>query len=87
MIGDRKYWGKGLATDALRAVCDYAFTILGTRKLTAGVVAENAPIIKAFRRVGFLEEGRLRSKLLILGNYHEHVLFGCLKDEFVSDIN
>lgn len=81
MIGDRDYWGRGVATDALFAVCHYAFTTLGARKLTAGAVAANGAVIRAFQKIGFAEEGRLRGKLLISGEYFDHVLLGCFKNE------
>ncbi len=84
MIGAREYWGKGLATDALFATCQYTFNVLGARKLTAGAVAANGGVIKAFLKIGFKEEGRIRKKLLISGEYIDHVLLGCFKDELVS---
>ena len=84
MIGDRRYWGKGIATDALFALCQYAFNTQGARKLTAGAVAANEGVIKAFKKIGFSEEGRLRKKLLISGEYMDHVLLGCFADELIS---
>lgn len=81
MIGDREYWGKGMATDALFAICQYSFNILGARKLTAGAVAANVGVLKAFQKIGFSEEGHLRKKLLISGEYMDHVLLGCFRDE------
>ncbi|BAV33530.1 acetyltransferase [Sulfuricaulis limicola] len=81
MIGDRGYWGKGMATDALFAICNYAFNDLSARKLTAGAVSANKAVIRAFQKIGFLEEGRLRKKLLISGEYMDHVLLGCFREE------
>lgn len=81
MIGDRGLWGKGMATDALYAISHYAFDTLGVRKLTAGAVSANKGIIRAFQKIGFLEEGRLRKKLLISGEYMDHVLLGCFREE------
>lgn len=83
MIGDKSYWGKGIATDALHSVCDYAFTTLKARKLTAGGLAENEAVLKAFRRIGFSEEGRIRKKCLVEGAYMDHVLLGCFSDELI----
>jgi len=85
MIGNREYWGKGMATDALYAICDYAFNVLGARKLTAGAVSANKGVIKAFHKIGFLEEGRLRKKLLISCEYMDHVLLGCFREELRSE--
>jgi RimJ/RimL family protein N-acetyltransferase len=82
MIGERARWGCGLATDTLVTGCGYAFDQLHARKLTAGANAANGGVIAAFTRIGFVEEGRLREKLLVDGKYHDHVLMGCFQHEF-----
>jgi ribosomal-protein-alanine N-acetyltransferase len=83
MIGDKALWGKGVATDTLYALARYAFNTLAARKLTAGGLAANEAVLKAFRRIGFVEEGRIRGKCLVAGEYMDHVLLGCFCDELV----
>ncbi len=84
MIGNRKFWGKGMATDALTATCAYAFSELKARKLTAGALAPNQAVIRAFQKIGFVVEGRLRGKVYVDGDYVDHVLLGCFSNEFLS---
>jgi|APSaa5957512535_1039671.scaffolds.fasta_scaffold03665_8 [ribosomal protein S5]-alanine N-acetyltransferase len=84
MIGDREYWGKGLATDAIYSISKYAFDVLGVRKLTAGAISENIGVIKAFTNNGYKQEANLRKKLLISGVYMDHVLLGCFNDELIE---
>jgi ribosomal-protein-alanine N-acetyltransferase len=81
MIGDRNSWGKGLATEVLRVLCNFAFLSLNARKLTAGGLAVNISIIKAFKRIGFFEEGFLRKKVLIGDEYFDQILLGCFPEE------
>ena len=81
MIGDRSCWGKGAATDALSVVCEHAFGELQARKLTAGAMLDNVAMVKAFKKLGFCEEGRLRKRNLVGGEYCDHILFGCFQDE------
>lgn len=83
MLGERDFWGQGLATDVLRTVSKFAFDKLGARKLSAGAMAPNAAVVRAFLRVGYVEEGRLRRYLSIGGDYCDHVLLGCFKDELL----
>lgn len=83
MIGDRKVWGKGLATDILRTVSRFAFDDLNARKLTAGAMSPNEAVVKAFLRIGYVEEGRLRRHLPNDGGYCDHVLLGCFRDELL----
>lgn len=81
MIGNRDFRGKGLASDALHTACRYAFDELAARKLTAGAMAPNEPVIRAFKKIGFVEEGRLRNHLLVAGEQVDHVLLGCFEAE------
>lgn len=81
MLGDRDYWGQGLATDILRTVSRFAFDSLRARKLTAGAMSTNEAVVKAFLRIGYSEEARLRRQLPIAGDYCDHVLFGCFRNE------
>jgi [ribosomal protein S5]-alanine N-acetyltransferase len=81
MIGNRASWGKGMATDALRVTCGHAFDGLGARKLTAGAMSPNVAVIKAFLRIGFIEEGRLRAQFVVADRLADHVLLGCLSPE------
>ena len=83
MIGERNYWGKGLASDILRTACRFAFEKMHARKLTAGAMSPNIAVIMAFKRIGFIEEGRLRQQLITpdCNSYCDHVLFGCFKGE------
>lgn len=46
-------WNKGLATEAARAVIDYAFTTLGARGLFAGHHPENASSRRVLEKLGF----------------------------------
>ena len=85
MIGERDYWGKGLATDILRAISQYAFVEMGVRKLTAGAASPNVAVLKAFERIGYVEEARLRRHLSIEGEgYCDHILLGCFREELQS---
>lgn len=84
MLGERDFWGQGLATDVLRTLSKFAFGELGARKLSAGAMSPNAAVVKAFLRIGYVEEGRLRQQLSIEGGYCDHVLLGCFKNELLE---
>jgi ribosomal-protein-alanine N-acetyltransferase len=82
MIGERSYWGKGHAIDVLRTISIHSFKSLGARKLTAGAMSPNAAVVRAFERIGFVIEARLRQHLSTgNGVYCDHVLLGCFKEE------
>jgi len=52
-IGDRANWGKGYATKAIHIACKYCFEVLSVRKITAGYIANNIAMERAFIKNGF----------------------------------
>jgi len=79
LIGERNYWGKGYAPDAIRLVVDYAFRVLNLHKLTAGCYEENKGSIKAFQKVGFVIEGVRKQHYYCNGEFTDSILMGILR--------
>lgn len=61
----KKYWGKGLATEASQACLDYGFHTLKLKRITAMVVPDNKGSINVLEKLGFafekevMEDGEL----------------------------
>lgn len=53
LIGDKEYWGKGVATEVTQAMVDFAFTTLGLGEVNLGVRPDNAPAIRVYEKCGF----------------------------------
>jgi ribosomal-protein-alanine N-acetyltransferase len=88
MIGNRNYWGRGLAQDTIAALARWAFDDAGMRRLTAGAMAINPAMIRVFEKLGFQREGCLREQdPLREGGYCDHILLGCMRNEFRGTIN
>jgi ribosomal-protein-alanine N-acetyltransferase len=49
---NRKYWGRGFATEAARACMDYAFERLGSRRVISLIRPENTPSRRVAERNG-----------------------------------
>ena len=81
MIGEKDYWGRGLATDAIGALSLHLFDALGLRRLTAGAMSVNSAMVKAFEKLGYRREGVLRSQTRHEGGLCDHVLLGCFRNE------
>lgn len=58
LIGAKEYWGRGFASQAVAAVAEHGFHSCGLERVEAGFYAENAASQRAFKRAGFIEEGR-----------------------------
>lgn len=56
-VFNRNYWHKGYASEAAKAVADYAFDALGARKLSAGCDKKNPASSKLLERIGLKLEG------------------------------
>jgi len=54
------FWGRGIATEALRAVTDYAFRTLDICRLEAGVFDWNPASARVLEKAGYVLEGRSR---------------------------
>lgn len=55
-----EYWGKGMMTEALKAVIAFGFHSLGLIRIQAKVMPENAGSVAVLKKIGFHEEGLLR---------------------------
>lgn len=84
MIGDKAYWGRGLGTEAIRLVTEFAFTKIRLQKLVAGAYIDNVASIKAFEKCGFTREGRLREHVCSDGKRTDVILLGCTAGDFAE---
>ncbi len=82
MIGDVTAKGRGLSSRIVSVGMEYAFNILGLRKLVGGCIEKNIPMRKCFEKVGFEKEGCFRKQLYIEGEYQDHYFYGIFKEDF-----
>jgi [ribosomal protein S5]-alanine N-acetyltransferase len=61
VIGDKNYWGKGVATEVISALVKYVFEHLNIFSICAEVEEENIPMMKALKKVGFKQDGLFES--------------------------
>ena len=80
MIGNKNYWGKGYGTEAIRLAVDYAFYRLGLKKINADVYENNLGSINAFKKAGFIEEGRRIKQYYSEGDWIDAICFSKIKE-------
>ncbi|PVE04185.1 GNAT family N-acetyltransferase [Streptomyces scopuliridis] len=73
---------KGYAAEAAVLLLRYMFAERRFHKCGARVFAHNEASLALQRRLGFVEEGRLRDQVFIAGRHHDVVMMGMLADEF-----
>jgi RimJ/RimL family protein N-acetyltransferase len=86
VIGEKECWGRGYGTEAARLMLDYGFHGLGLHNIMLRVVATNTRGLRAYRRAGFREIGRLRESFRIGGRVLDTVLMDCLSTNFESPV-
>jgi RimJ/RimL family protein N-acetyltransferase len=74
--------GRGVGTEALRQLVDFAFVRRNLRRLYLWVIASNAAGLGSYRKVGFVEEGRHREHCWIRGRYEDEIAMGLLRSEW-----
>lgn len=70
---------KGVGTEALTLLCEYAFDTLDLHQVYANVGADNTASIKLFKKLGFTEVGTKKDWMLVHGNFKDEILFQKIK--------
>lgn len=81
-IGNKKYWGKGHASEARRLILEYAFNELALNKVYSYVWTENEKMKHINEKVGFKIEGTLRDDVFYQGKFRDKHIMGVLRDEY-----
>jgi RimJ/RimL family protein N-acetyltransferase len=82
MIGVKEMWGRGFATEACTLFLDYAFGKMNLNRVGVGVVSENKAGVALWRKLGFVEEGRLREAFWVDGRPCDAIRMGLLQREW-----
>lgn len=71
-IGDKSVRGKGYAGKAIHIASQYIFDVLGFRKITAGYIASNISMERAFLKNGFEIEAIFKEQIYFEGQFVDH---------------
>jgi RimJ/RimL family protein N-acetyltransferase len=81
---DPAHQRKGYASEAIRLLLGFMFCERRFHKCEVEIAAYNTASIALHRRLGFVEEGRLRDHEFVAGGYLDVVLMGLVSDEFTG---
>lgn len=82
IIGNKAYWGRGVALEASRLLLEFGFKDLGLHRVWLGTMADNEGMQRLAERLGCREEGRRRQAMRKRGAYIDVVEYGILAEEF-----
>lgn len=74
----RAFWGRGIGTEAVKAVTGYGFTELGLRRIYAEVFGWNAASARVLEKVGYLLEGRAVGAIVKAGDITDGLRYAML---------
>lgn len=79
---NRRCWGKGYATEAIRRVVRFGFEVMNLNRIGAVVLPENIASIRVLEKAGLTFEGVRREFAFIAGAYHDLHSYSILKREW-----
>jgi ribosomal-protein-alanine N-acetyltransferase len=74
----RRWWGRGLMTEAAQLVKSMAFDSLDVHRLEATCHPENIGSIRVLEKTGLTFEGRLRDHMLMRGEWRDSLLYAAI---------
>jgi RimJ/RimL family protein N-acetyltransferase len=81
-IGEKDAWGHGYGTEATQLMLDHAFGTLGLHRIALTVFEFNERALRAYRRCGFLVEGRARESIWRDGRWWDEIAMSVLASEW-----
>jgi len=86
VIGDVTSLSKGLGEEALRLFLKVCFEELNLHRVGLRVIRANKRGYRCYRKCGFKEEGALRDWHYSRGQWHDLILMGILRDEYMAGL-
>jgi RimJ/RimL family protein N-acetyltransferase len=78
------HWDRGYGTDALGLLCRFAFREMNLQRVSLAVYETNPRARRAYEKVGFKEEGRLRRAHFVGGRHVDTLIMGLLAEDLIE---
>ena len=78
----RKAWGRGLASEAVGLMLDFAFGAVGAHRIFASIDAHNKASQGVAQKHGFRLEGKMLRDTLIRGEWRDSFVYALVSDEY-----
>ena len=76
------YWGRGIMTEAVKAVVDFLFTDVGCNRIEIVQHIENPASGRVAQKCGFTKEGVRREYFNKNGVFHDDVMYALLRKDW-----
>jgi len=82
----KKYWGKGIMTEALRLLLQFGFEELKLYRIFAMAMGPNIGSRRVLEKCRFTQEGILRQAVLRYGKRRDFINYGILRTEYKKQL-
>lgn len=79
---DQNFIGRGIATEAVNLVLQFAFQTINLHRVEAYVAPKNTASVRVLEKSGFKQEGLLKELLFINGEWVDHYMYAILQSDF-----
>lgn len=83
VIYDSGYWSGGYGTDAFHMWTNYIFEQMDVVRVGISTWSGNKRMMGLAKKIGMMEEGRIRKARIVNGKYYDLVKMGVLREEWV----
>jgi RimJ/RimL family protein N-acetyltransferase len=73
------YWGRGITTEAVKAMTEYAFERFDVRRVYAGVFDWNRASARVLEKSGYIFEGRMRKGVIKEGQIIDDLIYAVVR--------
>lgn len=85
LMGDKKYWGKGIAKEASLLILNHGFSELNLHRIYCGTASENIAMQKLAEFLSMSEEGRRKEAQFKNGKFNDIIEYGILEKDFLKN--
>jgi RimJ/RimL family protein N-acetyltransferase len=74
--------GRGYGSEAVALLTDYLFSVLGAERVQASTAVSNTAMRRVLEKLGFVEEGVMRSFMPGQSGRYDYALYGVTKEDW-----
>lgn len=79
-----EYWGKGITTEAAKAIIQFGFEKMELVRIQARCFDENIASARVMEKVGMIYEGTHRKEMYIKGRHRDIRMYSILREDFLK---
>ena len=79
----KKYWGQGIATEALKAVLGFAFETIGFNRIETYHSVNNPSSGRVMKKSGMTFEGLAKQKYKSISGFEDSNMYSIIKNDFI----